>query len=393
MIALQHTDALIASLFNNSKLCATSLQVAPLFELIDGYVKCAKMVYRGTTTTTTITSTSTTMSRSNNSSCSSTSSTSSWSCPLGTSQTLLTCMACAAVLDRHAVAECAMLADHHTALDERWLESLLLPRREQVLLAYKLALYIRRRNESSYLDSVLAHMGSGVNHADYFGARYASTSQRCEQLTAAIVKQAEKRRALKINEVDAARRMYESLLAQAELLTCECRVGQHQQQQQQQRAGPSAGGPGGWSFSSCVKCELVKRASEMKVDVYEWPLPAHEDERLAVVFELCAPPSVALLRDCLYLLRVDMLDMHTDTVSTTGSDGTPSVAVGGIGTWLKTAGLAEYVEATRPVQRYVTLATETKSFAKSHYSSLHPVAHIDQFLPPNGYTVIFHRKC
>ena len=73
----------------------------------------------------------------------------------------------------------------------------------------------------------------------------------------------------------------------------------------------------------------------MKVEVYEWPLPAHEDERLTVVFELFAPPSLALLRDCLYLLRVDMLDMHTDTVSSTGSDGAASVAVCGIGTWLR----------------------------------------------------------
>ena len=58
---------------------------------------------------------------------------------------------------------------------------------------------------------------------------------------AAIVKQAEKRRALKINLVNAERRMH---------LKCDCRVGhnhqQRQQQQQHQRGGPSGAGSGGW---------------------------------------------------------------------------------------------------------------------------------------------------
>ena len=49
----------------------------------------------------------------------------------------------------------------------------------------------------------------------------------------------------------------------------------------------------------CMKCKLVKKASDMTIDYYEKLLPSNENQKRAIVYELVQPIPLACQRDAL----------------------------------------------------------------------------------------------
>ena len=56
-------------------------------------------------------------------------------------------------------------------------------------------------------------------------------------------------------------------------------------------------------WRKCYRCLMIIEAEAMRVDAYEWPLPADEHLCDEVMFELLMPSSLAVLRDALFLIR------------------------------------------------------------------------------------------
>ncbi|KAL1647101.1 hypothetical protein SLS58_002872 [Diplodia intermedia] len=104
---------------------------------------------------------------------------------------------------------------------------------------------------------------------------------------------------------------------------------------------------------NCQKCYYDGRIENMRIDVDEWPLPADEVQAQAVVFELDCPVGFSAWRDATWLIVQDL----GRAKQVPGSDVLQL--------------LLEYpplsLRASEKREQIITLASDTKSFLKSHY--------------------------
>ncbi|OJD32549.1 uncharacterized protein BKCO1_37000177 [Diplodia corticola] len=105
--------------------------------------------------------------------------------------------------------------------------------------------------------------------------------------------------------------------------------------------------------NGCPKCSKEKKAHKMRINVDEWPLPADEVQARAAVFELDCPAGFSAWRDATWLIIQDL-------GRTTYSHGRPVLQP-----------LQEYgpliPHASNVRGRTITIASQAKSFLKSHY--------------------------
>ncbi|TKA61777.1 hypothetical protein B0A55_12708 [Friedmanniomyces simplex] len=64
---------------------------------------------------------------------------------------------------------------------------------------------------------------------------------------------------------------------------------------------------------SCQKCEHKSKATGLKIDIHEWPLPVSATNQKAVVFEMRPPFSFIHWRDSLVFLRINVLQAEYTT--------------------------------------------------------------------------------
>ncbi|KAH7917777.1 hypothetical protein BV22DRAFT_1042213 [Leucogyrophana mollusca] len=108
---------------------------------------------------------------------------------------------------------------------------------------------------------------------------------------------------------------------------------------------------------SCYKCSLGRTISNMRIDVHEWPLPESAPGAKIVTFELGVPATFNVWRSLTFDLLVDI---------GTPDEKRPSRANPHT-TLLGYAALSKY--RVRHDRQRITLASETKPFAHSHYQS------------------------
>ena len=106
--------------------------------------------------------------------------------------------------------------------------------------------------------------------------------------------EAEEKKLKKLEEVQNALCVYKILMSKVSKMSCNPKIHPNDWQQHLHR---------------CDKCILKKKADDMKVPIYEEPLPSDKLLQEMIAFEMLMPKSVAQLRDALFLLESNVL--HT----------------------------------------------------------------------------------
>jgi hypothetical protein len=87
----------------------------------------------------------------------------------------------------------------------------------------------------------------------------------------------------KIEEVNKAKEKYEELMKKVIGLKCECESDVK------------------FCYKKCDRCNFERAANNIKVDIYECPMPSERESALAVIFELQMPNEIRCYRDILWL--------------------------------------------------------------------------------------------
>ena len=123
----------------------------------------------------------------------------------------------------------------------------------------------------------------------------------------------------------------------------------------------------------CLKCIKEGEALALMCEIYEKPLPESETQRDIVVFEMCIPLEISILRDSLFVLKNFILQFA-------------SVKTMIYGYWIDYPFLKEYLKSPRP--KYATLGSKNEShLIHSHNKNKHPTLPIEDFILDNKYSV------
>ncbi|KAJ3085954.1 hypothetical protein HK102_013653 [Quaeritorhiza haematococci] len=274
--------------------------------------------------------------------------------PVGYSRLVLTSSAIVMILDQIAVDNHDLLSEHHPGLYPKHVEVLLLTDRSDFQYLDRIRVYFERRIHESHFPSIIE---SGKPTGNSFSVRFARASARLQQTKLEILQEAERKAAEKLAEVRSQRAEYHRMQNQVWSMTCRCYDDE-----------------GRW-LGHCSKCPLTRKMEDMRVQVYERPLPTDETLQDAVVFDLQVPRELSVLRDALYFVSCDVWKRLPP--QTTSKDVVQ-------GLWNEYGPLSSW--KTSYSQRF-SFGSTTKLFTVSHYNCRHPRDSDDFFVVPNGYNV------
>jgi hypothetical protein len=298
-----------------------------LFKLLEKYINRAKRVYEG-------------------------------DC-LGSSRMILTATTIVAVLDRLAGREFPLLHEYDAAVDISVLEFLLLPHRHDMEHLTKLEAYFARRLDNRMVSMSL--ISEDEPSSQSFAVRQAQRDREVARRKEEILEFARHEKLKKLEELSTARAKYNNLIRTARARSCDVIT--------------DVDGDTCHLASYCKKCKLESQADQMRVSVFEFPLPETTHLQDAVVGELVAPTSSwTTLRDALHVLHRDMLNVQLQSCEKKG-------------TWRSYEPLQRWVR-TPSESPLITLGSTNKLFVNSHYRSWHPSQYPDQdFFKPNGFNL------
>ncbi|GBE85314.1 hypothetical protein SCP_0705010 [Sparassis crispa] len=245
------------------------------------------------------------------------------------SMMLLTVLELWVALDKLAVAQCPLLREYSPEVPETLFHSLLLRKSASLERLSRSESHLKHRRKravpgwSVFSDTVDAHT---------FSVRYYLTALKMQALKQRIETDAERERGEKRAEVRRSNEDHRRLLQEATSLD-------HTH---------------GRRDLGCAKCQLTQDARNMRVYVHEWPLPEGRYEAQATVFELQCPIPFCAWRETTYGV------LHDICLYRRSRSASPEVV------------LKDY-RALEKYQRDIsslTIASFTKSFVHSHYSSV-----------------------
>ena len=265
---------------------------------------------------------------------------------------LLTIMELWLGLDTIAVAQCPLLSLYSPEIPTSFLDPLLLRRAKSIERAARIELYLRRRKSSATgATSVFSHQ---VDHTT-FAVRYFRESPALQSVKALIEQTATDVRLSKCAELQQMNARQLSLTQQSAELSCEYREVRRKTRHSK----------------SCRKCQLQKEANSLRINVHEWPLPAHPLEAEAVVFELNCPTVFAIWRRRTYQILRDIGMAHVKIQS--ASNHYLLEDYEGLANWSK-----------KGTSGRITFGSETKSFLISHYRDVKIPTTEDKVCVNNG---------
>ncbi|KAF9473711.1 hypothetical protein BDN70DRAFT_362759 [Pholiota conissans] len=220
--------------------------------------------------------------------------------------------------------------------------------------------YIRRRHVNA--DSASNSIFSSELTAKSFSVRYYRESPYLQTIKSSIEASATAARIAKEVELESLNAEHTSLLAQAARMNCTFfdavdRWGNVEPKH---------------LYYRCGKCITLNRADELRISIHEWPLPRHTFEAEAVVFELNCPLAFSVWRTHTYQILRDlgMAEFHSKSTTAHTLSG-----YDGLKKWT----------TTRDWGRIV-LASNAKSFLKSHYRSVGIPAQASHVCVNNGFS-------
>ena len=156
-------------------------------------------------------------------------------------------------------------------------EHLVLPSRETMIRARVLYNYFCEFKNKPYPDLL-----KNIESVDAFGVQFTNQSVTMINSLQQIRAQAESDKQQKTREVINAKAEHNRLINSVSRHGCSCEYTRY------------------GSRITCRKCQIEKQASEMKLRIFENPLPSKNESALAVIFELQMPVEIRSYRDVLW---------------------------------------------------------------------------------------------
>ena len=209
--------------------------------------------------------------------------------PEGLSIMLLTVFELWVACDKAAVHECQLLRDYAPDVPLDALQSLLLPRVDQMGRLVMLESYMRDRSSRSR--EGLSNLLLSNTNANGFAARYFDASDTLKSLRVSIEESAEISREAKRAEFKTMQDEYERLdllyeeedcLYETAVIDAWCDPPETEERH---------------VVRKCLKCSYLRQRDLLKIEVDEWPLPRDPVEASVVVFELKVPHWFSSWRD------------------------------------------------------------------------------------------------
>ncbi|RDW69126.1 uncharacterized protein DSM5745_08886 [Aspergillus mulundensis] len=239
-------------------------------------------------------------------------------------------------LDKLCIKHCphGLLEEFSPEIPKKFLQPLLLPHQRQMQRAQDVEEYIRTRHQKCN------SKGPGIFDdpgPDTFAVRYFDKTRHHKNLRDSIIRSATAEREGRRREWEERSNRYQDLLDESSNLAHETEFDEWNRE---------------IHYSSCKKCRLETSASNLHIEVHEWPLPEDDDLIKNIVFELDCPIWFAGWRDITWKIideygRPQARETSTMEIKLLDYPATKNFASN---------------RAPR-----LTLASSTKSWANTHY--------------------------
>lgn len=233
--------------------------------------------------------------------------------PEAISVMLLTILEVWVALDKSATRVHPLLLEYGHDIPIDSFAAMILPRKRQMERLAIVEAYLKQRENNKFMkESVLYSFGS----PDSFSVRFFANSGELQNLKMSIERDAEHKRELRVSRLKELQKQWQTLKKDAKKLRCETVT------------KTINGQPNKEHKRGCQRCKMNKDAENLRIQVYEWPLPQDESRARSTVFELAVPQTIMAWRDATLFLLHDVLMMELvkrDTKRDISSKlGTPS---------------------------------------------------------------------
>ena len=258
------------------------------------------------------------------------------------SRTFLTQMELWVALDRVVTEEIPLLSEYSPELPITLFEPLLLPTLDQMCRLQIVEEYLQKRIDQAHYSH--RSLFNFVKSNDAFAARYFDMDSSLQAVRSNILIIAELDRDSIRKQCREQNAKYDRLTKLAENLSCTYVETCDGWDDLESQHSPS-----------CEKCSLERQANNLTARVHEWPLPENDVLSKLVIFEFRPPQNFIGWRNITH-----MLSRRYSPEGTLKSRPSPEVVLQNY------PALSTYCFNKSPG---ITIASTTKSFLKSHYSS------------------------
>ncbi|KXJ86074.1 hypothetical protein Micbo1qcDRAFT_219949 [Microdochium bolleyi] len=271
--------------------------------------------------------------------------------PEGTSLMILTCMELWIGCNKSAQRICPLLAKFHDATIQpslvlALLQSLILPRKSQMVRLHVIEEYLQICSKNSHSES--PSIFSSYGQAKSFFVSYYNQSPDQQVLKALIEADATAERQRRQAELREKQERYRNLVTESETLN-------HDYYTSYTREGYPRQEHNEWC---CRRCELRRLYMAMEITVHEWPLPKAQQKAKNVVFELRPPTWFTPWRDATAYLLMSVLSLAYGMEESANERHHLSTY----------PQLKQY--ASIPTGQRITLLSTVKSFLLAHYRTI-----------------------
>jgi hypothetical protein len=207
--------------------------------------------------------------------------------PEDNSITILTVMDLWMALDRLMTQQIPLLTSYSPEIPRDFLRPLLLHRSGSLQRAMIIEGYIlQRHQDASYTTSIFSDNATESS----FAVRYFRNSAKLQRLHTDINRHAEQERKEKRAELGVLNARWRSLKDAASRMD-HSYIEDHK---------------GNLVHRRCLKCRKDKTANDLKIEVFEWPLPQTTEQAQFVIFELSLPRAFSAWREITYEILCDI---------------------------------------------------------------------------------------
>ena len=200
--------------------------------------------------------------------------------PIGYSRYILTCLTIIRCMHQKLCSKSRFerLKHHRIKIPDilQLFEYLILSNRDEMIRARHLYDYFDEFDQKSY-----CHIFKNITSENSFGVYFAERSTSMNKALEGLQQEIQNDVGVKRQEIQNGRRRYENLTQQANTLWCQCDQS--------------------LVMRTCERCSLIQTAKNIRVSIYECPLPADRPSALAVIFELQMPIEFRCYRDVLWM--------------------------------------------------------------------------------------------
>ncbi|KAI0122018.1 hypothetical protein F4814DRAFT_445966 [Daldinia grandis] len=198
--------------------------------------------------------------------------------------------------DKSAIRNCKLLDQYEPGIPLNLFENLNLPTKDQMTRLCSIERYLMdRRSQAQFPYEAVNSFGS----SNCFSVQFVNQSAEHKKLRASIVDQADQDKKAKQEEFQQKKDQYNHLIRTLDNI----------QHDTYTKINSITGEHYEHCIKRCEKCGIPRRANQIKIEIYEWPLPRNVLQEKSTVFELRVPRSFGQWRDTTIFLLSDVLKL------------------------------------------------------------------------------------